>query len=84
MYDSDRGYLSFGSKSMDRFAFNSYWNAVIGVPKALAVALPMYYALCLSSAFPVGGLSAAIGIQTLNQFISAGFYFDKRYKYIKQ
>ena len=83
-YDSTKGYLSLGSKEADRFAFNQVWGVAISVPRDIALALPFYYSLCLTSAWPVGGVMAALGIQTVNQFLGNGLYYYSREGMINQ
>jgi hypothetical protein len=84
MYNKERGWLDFGSKPMDRFMYDRGWNAAIGVPKAMALAIPMYYSLCMSSAYPVKGITAAVGIQTINQLWSGTAYYKNRENLINQ
>ena len=83
-YDRDRGYFNLGSKGLDRFTFNRSWSALIGIPKNIVMAVPLYYSLCLTAAYPVGGLLAAAGIQAINQLTSADSYYKNRSKYINQ
>ncbi len=83
-YDRSRGSLNLGSKGLDRYAFNRSWSSLVGIPKNLVMAVPLYYSLCITSAYPVGGLLAAAGIQALNQMTSADWYYKNRSKYINQ
>ena len=83
-YDSERGYLNLESKGMERFTFNRTWAGALGIPKNIAMAFPIYYALCLTSVWPVGGMVAAAGLQALNQLISKDAYFKSRKYLINQ
>ena len=82
-YDSKRGYFNLGMGT-DRFSFNRLWSASMGIPKDIALALPLYYSLCMTAIYPVGGMMAAAGIQTLNQFATYDLYYRGRSKMINQ
>ena len=82
-YDSERGYFNLG-KGVDRFAFNRLWSGVMAIPKEIALAVPLYYSLCMTAAYPVGGLLAAAGIQALNQLTTYDVYYKTRTKMINQ
>ena len=83
-YDSSKGYFSLGSKGADRLAYNRTWSAMVSIPRDIALALPLYYSLCLTSIWPVGGVAVAAGIQTLNQLLANGAYYQVRKDLINQ
>ena len=83
-YESERGYLSLGAIAGDRFAFNRSWSSLVGIPKNLALAVPIYVSLCMTSVYPIQGLALAAGLQSLNQLTSADTYYKARKKLINQ
>ena len=83
-YDKEKGFMNFGSKGLERFTFSRSWSTAIGIPKNVAVAVPIYFSLCVTSIWPVGGLLAAAGLQALNQLSSADWYFKTRNYMINQ
>ncbi len=84
MYSQNSGLLQFGSKGLDKFIYDRSWNMFIGVPKNLALGAAMYFSICMSGDAPAVGISTAIGIHTLNQFISSDYFYDYRRKIINQ
>ena len=83
-YDSERGQFNMGGKGLDRFTYERIWNTMVHAPKDVLLAIPLYYSLCLTAAYPVRGFLAAAGIQTANQILSAGWYFKMRSNLINQ
>ncbi len=76
--------LNTGDKGIDRWINDREWNAVVGIPKGIAVGMTIFQVLCLGADRPVLSLGVASGLQFANQFLSGDGYYKFRKEFIGQ